>query len=63
LEHPGVEVSIDLQSTTLRLPTGAAVQFPIEDFARHCLLHGIDELGFLMSKQTEIGSYEQRISR
>jgi len=63
LEHPGAEVSIDLQSTTLRLPTGAAVQFPIEDFARHCLLHGIDELGFLMSKQTEIGSYEQRISR
>jgi 3-isopropylmalate/(R)-2-methylmalate dehydratase small subunit len=63
LEHPGVEVSIDLQSTTLRLPTGAAVQFPIEDFARHCLLHGIDELGFLMSKQNEIGKYEQRMAR
>ena len=63
LEHPGAEVSIDLQSTTLRLPTGVQIRFPIEDFARHCLLHGIDEFGFLMSKQNEIANYEQGMAR
>lgn len=60
LANPGVEVSIDLAASTLRLPDGTAVQFPIERFARHCLLNGVDELGFLLSNEREIASYEQR---
>jgi len=59
LEHPGAEVAIDLDSTTLRLPNGNAVEFPIEGFARYCLLNGVDELGFLISRQREISAYEQ----
>jgi len=59
LEHPGAEVTIDLESTTLRLPNGNAVEFPIEGFARYCLLNGVDELGFLISRQREISAYEQ----
>jgi 3-isopropylmalate/(R)-2-methylmalate dehydratase small subunit len=63
LEHPGAEVTVDLESTTLRLPTGTAVKFPIERFARHCLLNGVDELGFLISKQADTMSYEHRTQR
>jgi 3-isopropylmalate/(R)-2-methylmalate dehydratase small subunit len=59
LEHPGVEVTIDLDSTTLRLPGGKVVGFPIEGFARYCLLNGVDELGFLVSRQREISAYER----
>jgi 3-isopropylmalate/(R)-2-methylmalate dehydratase small subunit len=59
LEHPGAEVTIDLESTTLRLPDGTAVQFPLEGFARYCLLNGVDELGYLISRQSEIAAYEQ----
>ncbi|MFI4869428.1 MAG: 3-isopropylmalate dehydratase small subunit [Steroidobacterales bacterium] len=59
LEHPGAEVTIDLDSTTLRLPDGTAVSFPIEGFARYCLLHGVDELGFLIARQGEIAAYER----
>src|SRR6266404_3401964 len=44
IEHPGAEVTIDLQTTTLTLPTGEPVRFPVEAFARYCLLNGIDEL-------------------
>jgi 3-isopropylmalate/(R)-2-methylmalate dehydratase small subunit len=58
LEHPGAEVEIDLESTRLTLPTGAAHSFPIEAFARHCLLNGIDELGYLRSKLPDIEHYE-----
>jgi 3-isopropylmalate/(R)-2-methylmalate dehydratase small subunit len=60
LSHPGAEVIVDLQSATLTLPTGVAVKFPIEGFARHCLLHGVDELGFLLSNEARIADFEQR---
>jgi 3-isopropylmalate/(R)-2-methylmalate dehydratase small subunit len=58
LEHPGASVTIDLQTARLTLPTGVSVEFPIEAFARHCLLHGIDELGYLRGKLPEIERYE-----
>ena len=59
LAHPGAEVQIDLEQTTLVLPTGAIAKFPIEPFARYCLLNGVDELGYLLSQQQKISAYEQ----
>jgi 3-isopropylmalate/(R)-2-methylmalate dehydratase small subunit len=59
LAHPGVSVKIDLQASTLTLPDGAAVRFPIEAFARYCLLNGVDELGFLLQQGDAIERYEQ----
>ncbi len=58
LEHPGAEVAIDLDSATLTLPTGTVVSFPIEAFARHCLLNGVDEFGYLRSKLAQIEKFE-----
>ncbi len=60
IENPGSELSIDLASATLQLPTGASVRFPIDPFARYCLLNGVDELGFLLQQQEQIAAYEQR---
>ena len=54
LANPGVEVSIDVESTTLTLPDGTQVKFPLEGFARFCLLNGVDELGFLLSQNAAI---------
>ena len=59
LENPGAEVEIDLQDSALRLPTGQTVRFAIEAFARYCLLHGIDELGYLLAQQEHIARYER----
>jgi 3-isopropylmalate/(R)-2-methylmalate dehydratase small subunit len=59
LAHPGAEVSIDVENTTLALPDGTQVKFPLEGFARYCLLNGIDELGFLLSQNAAISTYEQ----
>jgi 3-isopropylmalate/(R)-2-methylmalate dehydratase small subunit len=58
IAHPGAEVTIDLETAQLHLPTGTSVAFPIEAFARHCLLNGIDELGYLRSKLGDIERYE-----
>jgi 3-isopropylmalate/(R)-2-methylmalate dehydratase small subunit len=59
IEHPGAEVEVDLQATRLSLPNGTSVTFPIEAFARHCLLSGLDELGYLRSKLPDIEAYER----
>ena len=60
LDNPGSEVSIDLASTSLQLPNGVSVNFPIDPFARYCLLNGVDELGFLLQQQERIAAYEAR---
>ena len=59
LDNPGATVRIDLEATTVHLPTGVSVKFPVEGFARYCLLNGIDELGFLLQRNDAIVSYEQ----
>jgi 3-isopropylmalate/(R)-2-methylmalate dehydratase small subunit len=52
---------MDLESRTLRLPDGREVAFPLENFARYCLLNGVDETGYLLSQMPAIEAYEQRI--
>jgi 3-isopropylmalate/(R)-2-methylmalate dehydratase small subunit len=58
--NPGAEVEIDLPSTTLRLPDGRSVTFPVEAFARYCLMNGVDELGYLLKQADAIATYERR---
>jgi 3-isopropylmalate/(R)-2-methylmalate dehydratase small subunit len=60
VDHPGSEVEIDLPATQLRLPDGRAVTFPVEAFARHCLMNGVDELGYLLQQADAIAAYERR---
>ena len=60
LEHPGAEVTIDLEARSLTLPTGETARFPLEPFARYCLMNGVDELGFLLGREAEIAAYEAR---
>jgi 3-isopropylmalate/(R)-2-methylmalate dehydratase small subunit len=63
IANPGVEVTVDLATSTLRLPGGKSVPFPIEPFARYCLMQGVDQLGYLLSKNAEITAYEKRVGR
>ena len=59
LENPGCEVTIDVEQSTLTLPDGKAVSYPIDGFARYCLLEGIDQLGFLQKHNNKINHYEE----
>ncbi len=59
IDHPGADVTIDVETTTIALPDGASVKFPLEPFARFCLLNGVDELGFLLARAPQIEAYEQ----
>jgi 3-isopropylmalate/(R)-2-methylmalate dehydratase small subunit len=57
---PAAEVTVDLATQTLRLPDGTLVMFPIDSFAKECLLEGVDELGYLLQHQRQIDAYERR---
>lgn len=47
LDNPGAEVEVDVVESQLNLPDGRSVEYPIDSFARYCLVEGIDQLGFL----------------
>lgn len=56
---PSVHVHVDLSTQTLTVPGGQKVSFDVDDFSKHCLLHGIDELGYIQSFQAQIDAFEQ----
>ena len=62
LDNPGAEVSIDVAASTLTLPDGRSVEYPIDGFARYCLLEGTDQLGFLLNQNEHIADYEEQRS-
>lgn len=55
-----VEVTVDLASQTLTLPDGRRVEFPVDGFSKHCLLEGVDELGFILNQEVAIAAFEGR---
>jgi 3-isopropylmalate/(R)-2-methylmalate dehydratase small subunit len=58
-EEPETTITIDLESQTVVLSDGRAVNFPIDPFARYCLLNGVDQLGYLLNLDQEIQEYEE----
>lgn len=56
---PDAVVDVDLENQTLTLPDGERVTFPVDPFAKHCLLNGVDQLGFLMAEEEAISAYER----
>ena len=57
-EDPTTTVTVDLANQALVLPGGQKVTFPIDPFAKHCLLNGVDQLGFLLNEDDAISLYE-----
>lgn len=60
LANPGVELCIDVERSTLTLPDGRAIEYPIDGFARYCLTQGVDQLGFLQQQLGSIEAFEER---
>ena len=59
LDNPGAELEIDVESTTLTLPDGRSLQFELDNFARYCLIEGLDQLGFLQKHGERIEAFEE----
>lgn len=59
LDHPGVELAIDVAAGTIELPDGGRFGFELDAFARRCLLEGVDQLGFLLGQADAIAAFER----
>ena len=57
---PAAKVSIDLAKQTLTLPNGRPVEFAVDEFSKHCLLNGIDEMGYIQQNEASIAAFEAR---
>jgi len=53
-------LSIDLAAQELRGPDGGVVRFDVDPFKKHCLLHGLDEIGLTLEKAERIARFEKR---
>jgi 3-isopropylmalate/(R)-2-methylmalate dehydratase small subunit len=60
LAAPGASLTISVEDQTLALSDGTRTSFPIDPFARFCLLNGVDELDFLLAQEPAIAAFEKR---
>ena len=58
-KHPGYKVSVDLEKCEIRDEFGLKLTFEVDDFRRHCLLGGLDDIGLTLKHEKEIDSYEK----
>ena len=62
-EEPGAQVTVDLESRTVRAgegPDAIVDSFTIDDYTRWRLLEGLDDIAITLSHDDDIASYEQR---
>jgi 3-isopropylmalate/(R)-2-methylmalate dehydratase small subunit len=52
------ELTIDLEQCEVRDDRGFRAKFPIDEFVRHCLLNGLDDIGLTLQHEDEIAAYE-----
>jgi 3-isopropylmalate/(R)-2-methylmalate dehydratase small subunit len=55
---PGAAIKIDLPKQTLTTPSGRQVEFPVDAFSKHCLVEGVDELGYILQHASQIAEFE-----
>ena len=58
--QPGYRLRIDLESQTVTRPDGKVLRFEVEAFRKHCLLHGLDDIGLTLSHADKIREFEAR---
>jgi 3-isopropylmalate/(R)-2-methylmalate dehydratase small subunit len=59
-EVPDYQLAVNLEDRTVRDDQGFAATFQIDDFTRHCLIEGLDDIGLTLQHQAEISAYESR---
>jgi len=57
---PNATVKVDLANQTLTTPNGRKVEFPVDGFSKHCMLEGVDELGYILQQAPAIEAFEAK---
>ena len=56
--HPGYQLTVDLTECTIRDEYGLTLRFEVDEFRRHCLLNGLDDIGLTLEHADKIAAYE-----
>jgi len=59
-EVPDYQLTVDLESCKVHDQQGFSASFQVDEFTRHCLLEGLDDIGLTLQHQAEIAEYEAR---
>jgi 3-isopropylmalate/(R)-2-methylmalate dehydratase small subunit len=59
-EIENYQLSVDLETLTIEDNHGFSAKFALDDFARHCLLNGLDDIGLTLQHEAVIAAYEAR---
>ncbi len=62
LQHPGVEIQVDIAATKFTVAGLGEIAFPLDPFPAYCLSEGIDQLDFLLRHENDISAYEHQRS-
>ncbi len=63
LKTEGYELSVDLERQVVIDPTGQEYSFEVDDFRKHCLLNGLDDIGLTLQQSDAINAYEQQMQQ
>jgi len=55
-----LRLEVDLEAKAIRDPDGQVIEFEVDDFRRHCLLNGFDDIGLTLQHVDAIRAYEER---
>lgn len=62
-QEPGFELAIDLESQTINMEGHEPIAFEVDEFRKHCLLNGLDDIGLTLQHADDIKAYEQKRSQ
>ena len=60
--NEGYQLTVDLEAQTITTPDGESIAFEVEEFRKHCLLNGLDDIGLTLQHVDDIKAYEKRRS-
>ncbi|MBN58866.1 3-isopropylmalate dehydratase small subunit [Thalassolituus sp. UBA3500] len=58
--NEGYQLTVDLENQKVVTPSGEEIAFEVDDFRRHCLLNGLDDIGLTLQDADEIRAYEEK---
>lgn len=58
---PQTRIAIDLEQQLIEIPDGESIRFEIDAFAKHCILNGVDQFGYLLEQLPKIEAWEKEL--
>ena len=62
-QNEGYELSVDLDACTVTSPSGNVFSFELDEFRRHCLLNGLDDIELTLQNADDIKAFEAKASK